>query len=220
MVKAVIFDMDGLLLDTERLALRAWMEGAVELGATLSEETVLQTVGVDWAHTRKIVAGALPGGEAQMDALRVRVQEIYHELMQTDLVVKPGAPELLAALKDAGVPIGLATSTARTSAEWRLNKAGLLEYFDGVACGDEIAHGKPSPDIFLLSAERIGADPTGCVVLEDSPAGLKGAKDAGMGTMMVPDLVAPNEESRKLADYIVADLHEARKILFEHLLNR
>ncbi len=213
-MEAVLFDMDGLLLDTERLALRAWMEGAAALGAELSEATVLETIGVDWERTRRIIAAALPGGEEDFPALQREVQGIYHRLLETDLVIKPGAAELLAALKERGVPMGLATSTTREGAERRLTKARLLGYFSGSACGDEITNGKPAPDIFLLSAQRVGADPAHCVVLEDSPAGLRGARDAGMRTIWVPDLVRPEGDGEHLADWLVKDLWEAKDILF------
>lgn len=127
--------------------------------------------------------------------------------------VKPGAEEILRMLRDIGVPAGLATSTVRKSAENKMHLAGLYQYITASACGDEVAHGKPQPDIYLMAAKHVGISPESCVALEDSPAGLMAAKAAGMTTIMVPDLVPPDEDTKNYADFVVKDLYGAGKLL-------
>ncbi len=214
MTNAVIFDMDGLLLDTERIAVDSWLEAAAAFGLQLTESIVHSTIGINWEGTKRIIEDAL-GPDVPYERFFDQVNTAYHARLSRGMPLKPGAPELLKALHGAAVPVGLATSTARKQAGWKLESAGLLQYFTGMACGDEVERGKPNPDIFLLSACRIGAEPCCCVVLEDSPAGILGAKAAGMTTIMVPDLLEPSRETMGHADHVVKDLFEAGALLRE-----
>jgi HAD superfamily hydrolase (TIGR01509 family) len=219
MLQAVIFDMDGLLLDSERIALRAWEGAAAQLKLSLPEEVVKSTIGRDWVDTKRIVAEAV-GINADYIALQSLVQVLYRKIMQEEgIPLKAGAAELLKRLQDAGIPSGLATSSERNGAECKLYAAGLLGLFSGSACGNEVAMGKPNPDIYLLAAQRCGVQPQLCVALEDSPAGLMAAKRAGMTTIMVPDMVEPDEASLKFTDYVVKDLFEAGDLILQKLIN-
>lgn len=218
MLQAVVFDMDGLLLDTERPALIAWSQAAEELGIELPESVILATVGVDWESTKRIITGALGSG-APREALVSRTQEIYRRWFDDfGVQAKPGAIELLRKLREHGIPAGIATSSSRKSAEWKLGKAGLLPYISGGACGDEVSRGKPYPDVFLKSASELKADPAYCAALEDSPAGITAAKAAGMTAILVPDLVKPADEVAGRADYVVSDLFEASDLIFRNLI--
>jgi HAD superfamily hydrolase (TIGR01509 family) len=218
MLKAVVFDMDGLLLDTERIAVDAWAQAAKEMGLTLPEAAVLSTVGLDLNATIGIVSDAL-GQAAPIGELQTRMLMIYRRRLDLGGVpVKAGAEELLRRLAESGIPAGLATSTARSAAEWKMRSAGLLRYIAGSACGDEVQRGKPFPDIFLLAARKIGVKPEQCVALEDSPAGVMAAKAAGMTTILVPDLAQPTAESLPCADHAARDLSEAAKLIFGVLM--
>ncbi len=212
MIEAVIFDMDGLLLDTERIAVDAWIGAAAELDINLTLDVVHKTIGINHEGTKRIIANAI-GGEELLEKLSIQFEVYYRQLAKNGIPLKPGALELLRSLHSRGVPVGLATSTPRRTAEWKLESSRLLQYFSGSACGDEVERGKPAPDVFLLSAQRIGAEPCRCVVLEDSPAGILGAKAAGMTTIMVPDLLEPPAEILPYADYVVRDLFEAGVLL-------
>lgn len=218
MLEAVVFDMDGLLLDTERPALASWLRAAGELGLALPEQAVLATIGVNWEGTKRIIMEAL-GADAPFEELQCRTQRYYKQwFADFGVQAKPGAEELLRRLGERGIPAALATSTARKSAEWKLRSAGLFHLIGSGACGDEVEHGKPHPDIFLLAAGNIGAAPGHCVALEDSPAGLMAAKAAGMTTVMVPDLVPPTGDTLQFADYIAKDLFRAGELIFGTLL--
>lgn len=212
-MKAAIFDMDGLLLDTERPAVDAWAQAAKELELDLPESVVIKTIGRDWEMTKAIVLDEM-GNDCPFDKLQSLVQSIYrNQFVANGVQRKAGAEEILSMLREHGIPVGLATSTARKSAEWKLESAGLLQYLPCGACGDEVQRGKPYPDIYLLAARNLGVQPEQCAALEDSPAGLMAAKAAGMTTIMVPDLVEPTAETLVYTDYVVRDLNEAGTLL-------
>jgi HAD superfamily hydrolase (TIGR01509 family) len=216
-VSAVIFDMDGLMLDTERIALRVWREAARDLGCPLDDVVAEQMVGRSTAANRLMLQAHL--GDLSFDDLAALAEARYRAALASEGVPrKPGLIELLDMLHARGVPRAVATSTARQLARHKLDQAGVLGYFDVVVGGDEVVHGKPSPDIFLRAAERLGELPAGCAVLEDSGPGIHAANAAGMLPILVPDGGRlPAGETRALAAYVVASLFEAREIL-ERLL--
>lgn len=216
MFQAVIFDMDGTLLDTERLALDAWEEAAHRLNMSLSRDLLLRTVGRDWDDTRAIITQAI-GPDADFEALGRLTNDIHHEQLEAGAPVKRGARELLERLRQAGIPMALATSTARKGAQRRLEKVGLWHYFRDAACGDEVERGKPFPDIFELAALRCGCPSAQCIAVEDSPAGVRAAKGAGMTVVMVPDLVSPDAATRAFADVVAEDLLQAADWILQQL---
>jgi HAD superfamily hydrolase (TIGR01509 family) len=135
------------------------------------------------------------------------------EREKTDLQLKPGAADLLPALKKAGYRLAVASSSPRDMVLTNLGRTGIDSYFDVVVCGDEVSRGKPDPDIFLLAAERLGLLPGDCYVLEDSPNGIRAGHRAGCSVLMVPNMVQPDEEIRELCTGIYGTLSDVKKAM-------
>jgi len=195
MITGIIFDMDGVIFDTERLALDAWTYAGGQTGAGITPALVLATVGLDLAHTRQIFEESL-GAELDFDALQVqRILYTKRYIEEHGVPQKPGFAELLEYLKLHRYKTALATSSQSDRARGFLEQAGLWDSFDVIVCRDDIAVPKPAPDIYLKAAERLGVSPEDCLALEDSPSGVLSAFRAGMRVVMIPDLVAPDEET-------------------------
>lgn len=211
---AIILDMDGLMLDTERMARRLWRSVAAELGFDLDDGLFLRLVGRTRADTDILLAEALGSAFPLETFRRVASERWIDEVAAGGIPRKEGVLELLDAIEDAGVRRAVATSTRRIGADRSLAAAGIAGRFDAVVTGDEVTRGKPAPDIFLVAAGRLGVDPATCIVLEDSLYGIRAAHAAGMVPIMVPDLVEPTDEVRALTHRILDSLHDARAYLF------
>lgn len=191
LIKGVLFDMDGLLLDTERIALRCFQESSTDLGFPLPIEILNQLVGRN-SRDADVFLQSCMGDAYPASAVRLGFRQRYEQhLEQNGVDVKPGLGSLIEALNRAQIPRMVATSTRREMAEWKLRRAGIAHYFSGITGGDEVARGKPAPDIFLLAAARLGVPPTDCLVLEDSAPGIQAALSAGMQAILIPDIVSP-----------------------------
>lgn len=210
-IELVLFDMDGLMFDTERLALRFWREALAEWGLVLPDGLFFRMLGVNRVGTMKILR-AHYGPKAPLDEVveeRYRLTEEF--LTQNGVPMKAGLPELLDVLEKKALRRAVCTSTQRDHALPLLQQAGVLGRFDFVVAGDEIRRGKPDPDIFLRGAQRAGIAPQNCAVLEDSGAGILAASRAGMLPLWVPDLGAPGDETRRLAFREFRNLNEAAR---------
>ncbi|HET6397558.1 MAG TPA: HAD family phosphatase [Pseudoxanthomonas sp.] len=209
--QAVLFDMDGLMLESERVLLECWRQSASELGLALDDALWLSMIGVHDAASRELLRARLEPSRA--DALIRHCHALYDGHVQAGMPLKPGVVPLLEWLAAQGVPRAVVTSTRRERALQKLTICGLLPHFDAVVGGDEVARPKPAADPYLLAARRLALEPAACVVLEDSPTGVRAALAAGMTPIQVPDLLAPDAQTRALGHRIVASLAEAQRLL-------
>ena len=211
--QAVIFDMDGLLLDTESIALVAWTKAAQEFGYVLDKDLYCQLLGRTASDSKAILL-ALYGASFPFDKCRARRIEISQEhVKMKGISVKPGGFELLQYLSDNRVPRAVATSTRKEEALKKLEISKIDRFVDLGAYGDEVKNGKPHPDIFELAAERLNVDPRSCLVFEDSEAGAEAAYRAGMTCIIVPDLKYPSSEASELAYAVVESLNEGLSVV-------
>ena len=210
MVKGVIFDMDGLMFDTERLWDTLWEPACKELGLPLPPDMAkFQAGGRGLAgdNLRRHVAQYIPG-----DPQKVldKVWQLADERFAQGVPCKPGLKELLSYLEDLGMPRIVASSSPRTMVELNLQTTGTARYFHDIVCGNEVKLCKPAPDIFLEAARRIKVDIHDCMVLEDSHNGIRAGHASGAETVMVPDLLPVTDEMRSLYDDCCKDLFEVK----------
>jgi HAD superfamily hydrolase (TIGR01509 family) len=215
---AVLFDMDGLLIESERVLLECWRIAARERALDLDDGLWLSMIGLHEAACRQLLIDRV--GAAHASALVDELEMHYGQRVEAGLPVKADAPHMLDWLARCDVPRAVATSTARQRALLKLERGGLLSYFSAVACGDEVEHPKPAPDVYLLAARRLDVDPARCVVLEDSAPGVRAALAAGMTPIQVPDLVAPDAATRALGHRIAPSLRQAQALLAPALVAR
>ena len=209
--QAVIFDMDGLMLDSERALLGCLAQAGADAGHDLPEDLLLSLIGSSDAVTRQIIASRV--GAESVDALLRDSYARYDGIVAGGVPHRPGIIDLLDTLAAHGVPRAVATSTRRPLALRKLETAGLLPYFEHVATSSDVAHAKPAPDIDLLAAHKLGIAPRHCLALEDSPTGVRAALAAGMTVIQIPDLLEPDETVRALGHAIAGSLHDVRGLL-------
>lgn len=219
-MKAVIFDMDGLLFDTEASGRWAWEKALQNHGYLLTDAIYMQFVGRDMSHRERVLRACF-GAHFPFESVKAqRISLGDQKEIEQGIALKPGAVQLLESLFGMDVPIGLATGTVRARALRRLESAGIRNYFHAVVGGDEVRNGKPAPDVFLEAGRRLGVCPQGCLVFEDSCAGIRAASDAGMRAVMVPDLEQPTPDIERLAYSVLASLEDAAGRLAELLALR
>lgn len=213
--KAVIFDMDGVIFDSERLVLEGWQEIAAKYGIEGIEEVLPRCLGVNAQATREIFREYY-GQDFPYDTYKKEASALFHSRYGNGkLPLKPGVKELLSYLKENGYLVGLASSTRQAIVEQEIRDAGLMPYFDNLVCGDMLKRSKPEPDIYLKACENLDVEPRMAVAVEDSYNGIRSAKRAGMVPVMVPDMVQPDEEMRSLAHKICKDLFEVKNWISE-----
>jgi HAD superfamily hydrolase (TIGR01509 family) len=216
-LEAVIFDMDGLMLDTEPLYKQAWTEEAASLGFPLEDSLYGRFRGRTGPDSEAILRQAF-GPAFPMEEFRRQRRRRWDELVQQQGIdLKPGLIGLLDQLDGNKVPRAVATSSARRQAEISLLAAGLSGRFPVVVTGDQVARGKPAPDLFLEAARRLAVQADRCLVLEDSAAGVRAAAAAGMPAILIPDGTSPEPEERRRAYRVLPDLVRAAPVVMELL---
>lgn len=197
MICAVIFDMDGVLIDTEKHYNAAWCQAATEAGFPFTREHALLLRSCEAKEGEKLMQGIF-GPSFDYYAIRERRRELVRErLAQYGLEKKPGVEETLRFLRAKGIKTTVATATALDITKSHLTTIGVCDLFDSIVSAKNVAHGKPEPDVYLYACEQIGERPQDCMAVEDSPNGIMAAYRAGLRTVMVPDLTQPDEELTK-----------------------
>lgn len=209
-MEAVVFDMDGVIFDSENLYMQCWKVVAEKYGITGIEEACYECLGVNSALIRELMLKRF-GEDFPFDLYSKEVSALFHKRAEGGkLVQKPGVKELLSYLKENGVKIALASSTRKAVAIKELEDGGLLSYFDKIVGGDMVSRSKPEPDIFLKACELLEIEPGKAFAVEDSHNGIRAAYRAGMKPVMVPDLAEPIDEIRKISHIILPSLPEVK----------
>lgn len=217
-VAAVVFDMDGTLIDSETVFRSALFSASMDLGFEMTPDIHADIVGGTAENTRNVLTRAF--GEAFSfthfyDRCTVHVEA---ELARNPLRPKPGAVELITLLADNGIPLAVATSSRRVHASDHLRNVGLLPFFQAVVTRDDVTHPKPHPEPYLTAAQRLGVDPAQCLAFEDSATGAQAAIAAGMRTILVPDQQKPRDGVEALCALVLNNLSDANVHLEQILL--
>lgn len=206
-IRAVLLDMDGLLLDSERVALEIGREASLALGAPWSQEVALGMIGLNSRDGYRLLTDTF-GATFPVEAHQAEFGRRYEAAIAAGRIpLKAGVEALFDALEARDLPRVVATSTRRTRAVAKLAGVGLLSRLSGLVGGDEVRHGKPAPDIYVAAAALVGATPDQCLVLEDSNTGVRGALAAGARVIMVPDLAPPAADVRAAGVACLDSLH-------------
>jgi HAD superfamily hydrolase (TIGR01509 family) len=209
---AVIFDMDGLLFDTEALWQDALLAAAAEAGREIPDEVYNGSIGVRRSQCGDLFRSHF-GEDFRFEDFHADWRRHFWLIAETKHTMKPGVPELLETLDQLSLPRAIATSSSRTTVERHLTAHGLMDQFDQIVARGDYENGKPAPDPFLKAAERLGIEPRFCLALEDSHIGVRSASAAGMMTVMAPDLLEATDEIRALCVLVVHDLHDVRDLV-------
>ena len=211
-VRAVVFDMDGLLCDTETVYRDAMIAVAAERGHDFPLPLFKSMVGLPAEASDRQVRNHFGEGYPVAE-FNARVGELVAAACEAGIALKAGVVELLDHLDGLMLPRAIATSSSHRSVQAHLGLSGVIPRFTSIVAKGDYARGKPDPDPFLVAAERLGVAPEHCLALEDSHNGVRAASSAGMMTIMVPDLLDPTDEMHGLCVRIARDLHEVRRLL-------
>lgn len=211
-IRAVIFDMDGTLIDTEAAHRRTFADTGRAIGWPMSDALLLSMVGIHRDENERMLAAHM-GPDFPLAHFYAQSDALFEAAVDAGIPLRPGATLLLDHLAQAGIPMALATSTAAPYAQQRLKKSGLFDYFDIVVTRSDVDQPKPHPEPYLLAARLMGVETAYCVAVEDSYAGVRSATAAGIATVMVPDLLPPTEELALACALILPSLTDLRDLL-------
>jgi beta-phosphoglucomutase len=210
-ITAIVFDMDGLMLDTEPLYKAAWQQASAELGFDLDDQAYSAMIGRPNEDCERELVKRF-GPAFPMPQFGARWADLWRQAVQNQgIAAKAGLTGLLSFAEEEGLATAIATSSDADYTEFTLRSAGLAGRIRTIVTGDQVAHGKPSPDIYLEAARRLGRNPAECIALEDSDAGVLAASAAGMVTLCVPDLKPPSAAAARAASRVLASLDDARE---------
>lgn len=213
MVRAVIFDMDGTLIDTEKWLNKYWCQAALEAGYPMKPQHALAIRSLAGKYAESYLKSIFGDG-FDYGKVRARRRELLSEhIDKYGIEKKPGVDEALDYLKKKGIKTAVATATEPLRAKEYLSMVGIYEKFDQVVCATMVENGKPEPDVYLYACEQIGEKPKDCIAVEDSPNGLLSACRAGLSVVLVPDLTGPDEETEKITNTCIRDLSELPGLL-------
>ena len=211
--KAVIFDMDGVIFDTEKVYLDIWIEVFEKYGYKMTKELYVNVMGTGRKNVIKTFLENF-GDDLPIEKMyEEKDNQLFYIIENQGIPLKEGVKELFSMLKEKNYKIALATSAKRERVEKQIKDKWLKESFDAIVCGDDVEKGKPSPDIFLKAAKKIDVEPENCFVVEDSPAGIKAAFSGGMKGIHVEDLKVADEDILKYCQKSFKDLQEVKKYL-------
>ncbi len=207
MINGVIFDMDGLMFDTEKMWATFWEPALAELGLPYKEgldEAARGTSG----ETMRGILRSFYGENCDVEAIIESLHKVADKAFEPPVPKKPGIDELLAWLDEQHIPMAVASSSREKMIRHHLDNWNMTHYFKAIVSGQHVTHSKPDPEIFLLAAEKLGVDPAHCLVLEDSYNGVRAGAAGGFVTVMVPDLMLPDDEMRRLYTAECKSLYE------------
>lgn len=215
-IRGAVFDMDGLLLDTERVVSRSWDAGAEKFGLQNVEHAKRACMGLNEAGTKAYFARTY-GEDFPFDAFRSYTRQLSHAVLDKQVPVKKGAADILRMLKAHGIALAVASSTREVTVRDQLERGGLLSFFDAVITGDMVENGKPHPEIFQRACDALHLPPEKCLAFEDSVNGIRSAFRAGLYPVHIPDLVPPNTETACLSWKQFSSLTDAAAFLSDEL---
>ncbi|KQT41497.1 MULTISPECIES: HAD family phosphatase [unclassified Methylophilus] len=205
MIKAAIFDMDGLLIDSERIIMQGCIQAAASIGITYTQAEYVELVGRIWADSTRLMTQQL-GSEENFQHV-MQGLNTYLDACNHVFPLKSGALELLKYYQAQGIICSVASSSPTSHITHRLTHTGVLDYFSHVTSGQEVTRGKPNPDIYLLALQKLGLQADECIAFEDSELGAQAAIAAGLRVVVVPDLRQPSDLVRAQAFHVVGSLH-------------